>query len=423
MCALVVATVPAGAQERPPLHVKAADVEWRLHPAVERGYAAIPAAELARLGWGAASDGRTTTLQGPDAFHVVLQPGSPFFRWNDEVLQFADPPYLERGELRVPLQFATDFLPARLPEIYAFDAGSLRLEYAGYGLRPVAVREDAEPVPAPAEPAVGRPASGLAARGEPGPPAREETVGPAPAEPGEALRVVVIDPGHGGDDPGSISRSGVREKTVALGVSLALARALERRPDLEVHLLRDGDRFVPLWDRGTLATGIKGDRPGIFVSVHANSFNSPARGFETYFLSDARTEHERRVAAIENAPLGREEEERFADDGDLDFILRELKNLDTQHWSALLAEMVQDEVDVVHPGPNRGVKQAPLAVITNALMPAVLVEVGYLSHPEEARLLDRPDFQERMGAAIARAVVRFFERYPPGTGGGSGAQR
>jgi N-acetylmuramoyl-L-alanine amidase len=199
-----------------------------------------------------------------------------------------------------------------------------------------------------------------------------------------------------------------------------MAKALEGVPNLEVRLLRDGDTFLPLWDRGALATKIKGETPAVFVSIHANSFTNSARGFETYFLSDARTEHERRVAAIENTPVA-VDGGATAPNGDLDFILRELRNLDTSHWSSLLAEMVQTEVDRVHPGPNRGVKQAPLAVITNALMPSVLFEVGYLSHPEEARLLARSDFQEQVGRAVADAVLRFLERYPPRAGGGAGA--
>jgi N-acetylmuramoyl-L-alanine amidase len=141
-----------------------------------------------------------------------------------------------------------------------------------------------------------------------------------------------------------------------------------------------------------MATDLRGDRPGVFISIHANSFpnRGNARGFETYFLSEARTDHERRVAAIE---------------------------MDHQHWSAHLAGNIQEEVERVHPGPNRGVKQAPLAVITNALMPSVLVEIGYLSDAREARLLARESFQVDAAEAIGRAVIRFFERYPPGRGG------
>ena len=237
--------------------------------------------------------------------------------------------------------------------------------------------------------------------------------------------MVVIDAGHGGEDPGTVSRSGIREKVVALAVAQAMAQALKDVPGIEIHMIRDSDVLVPIWDRGAKATQLKGESPGVLVSIHANSAgsgNPNARGFETYFLSEARTEHERRVAAIENAPLGVEALPE-AGGGDLDFILRELKNLDQQHWSSLMAELVQEEVARIHPGPNRGVKQAPLAVITNAIMPAVLVEIGYLSHADEARLLAQPAFQREAGQALARAVSRFFQRYPPGSGASGGAAR
>ena len=102
------------------------------------------------------------------------------------------------------------------------------------------------------------------------------------------------------------------------------------------------------------------------------------------------------------------------EDNDLHFILRELRNLDHQHWSALLAELVQNELKVVHPGPNRGVKQGPFAVITNALMPAVLVEVGFVTNREEERLLSRSDFQVDIAKALTNAISDFFGRYPPG---------
>ncbi|MDH5590539.1 MAG: N-acetylmuramoyl-L-alanine amidase, partial [Gemmatimonadota bacterium] len=238
---------------------------------------------------------------------------------------------------------------------------------------------------------------------------------PAPAAP--PVRVVVVDAGHGGADPGTISRSGVREKQVALGVALSLAAALRENPLYEVRMIRDDDTFVELWDRGELATEWAGDRHGILVSIHANSFppRQAARGFETYVNAEARTEHERRVAAIENAPLtvsgyGMDPNE----DPDLGSILRDLRTLDDQHWSVLLAEFIQEEVARVHPGPDRGVKQTPLAVLTNALMPSVLVEIGYLSNADEAVVLGRPAFQKDAGIAIARAVDRFFQRYPPG---------
>jgi N-acetylmuramoyl-L-alanine amidase len=238
--------------------------------------------------------------------------------------------------------------------------------------------------------------------------------------------VVIIDAGHGGEDPGALGPRGIREKDVALGIALELATILRRNPGLEVHMIRESDVFVDLWQRGEIATRLKGDKHGLFVSIHANSIQNQrsTRGFETYFLSEARTEHERRVAAIENAPLSLPGQGTGpVDEPDLDFILRELRNLDHQHWSNLLAELTQEELDEFHPGPNRGVKQGILAVLTNTLMPSVLVETGYLSHEEEGRLLGERSFQTNAARAIARAVERFFQRYPPGNSPAGGEDR
>lgn len=364
---------PLQGQDRPQLRVSDGHTDRSVVLATTRGWLAVNVQELGALGWSVTIGPFGATMEGPGGTRVEVRDGTPFVLWDGAPLQMVAIPYFDAGELLVPLQFVSDFLPWHLPQQYSFDGPTLTLRMEGVG-------------------------------------------------PGDDLHMIIIDAGHGGADPGSISKGGIREKTVALGVAMALARALEGRPGLEVRLIRDDDTFVPLWDRGAIATEMKGELPGVFISVHANSFTNSARGFETYFLSDARTEHERRVAAIENAPIGHEGGSTPAG-GDLDFILRDMKKLGTQHWSSLLAELVQTEMAKMHPGPNRGVKQAPLAVITNALMPSVLVEVGYLSHPEEARLLGGQKFQDDAGRAIADAVLQFFERYPPRAGGGAGDGR
>jgi hypothetical protein len=109
------------------------------------------------------------------------------------------------------------------------------------------------------------------------------------------------------------------------------------------------------------------------------------------------------------------------DDPLLAGILRDLITHDHQHWSALLAEMVQRELGTFHPGPDRGVKQAPFAVLTNALMPSVLVELGFITNREEERLMTRPEFHRDRPEALARAIRAFFDRYPPGGTGMRGA--
>lgn len=423
---------PAAAQGQPRLDIERVGGRTsRVAVELERGYAAVPLAVLEELGWTVDQDGSGVTVSAAGEIAVSMRLDSPFFRWDGVVLQLADAPYRAGSRTYVPLQFLTDFLPRRLPGLYEYRpaasllrAGDLSLVGTAAAMEAPAdvggQEEAAVSADAAADPPARRAADTPAAPAEARPTAEDvRNAGPSAYE---GVRVVVIDPGHGGVDPGALGPDGIREKEVALGIGLRVAEQLRRNPDLEVHLIRDDDTFVDLWERGLIATDLKGERPGIFVSIHANSF--PARrtasGFETYFLSDARTEHERRVSAIENAPLSMNPE--AMDDealDDLDFILRDLKNYDHAHWSEDLAGLVQEELDDVHPGPNRGVKQAVLAVLTNALMPSVLVEVGYLSNDDEGRLLGTEGFHENAAGAIAEAVVRFFERYPPGSGFGS----
>ncbi|HSM61355.1 MAG TPA: N-acetylmuramoyl-L-alanine amidase [Longimicrobiales bacterium] len=386
----LLAPASATPQERPQIKVQSPGAsEVLVHLDAARGYSTLTVDDVRRVGWTAESVASGVMLTGPGGARVRVQAGTPYFTWGDDVLQLADPPYAEGGALRIPAQLVMDFFPSRLPKVYAWDGatGTLRVAPGGSSAG------------AGAAPAASAGTRGAAA----------------------GTRVVIIDAGHGGSDPGAIGPGNVREKNVALGIARALAEELHDTPGFEVHLLRDDDTFIPLWDRGPKATDLRRERPGVFISIHANSMPTrrSARGFETYFLSDARTDDERRVAAIENAPLRVEASGPDGGDG-LDFILRELTNLDHTHWSSLLAELVQAELAHFHPGPNRGVKQGPLAVLTNALMPSVLVEIGFVSNAEEAPLLGRAEFQKNAAAAIAVAVHRFFERYPPGNGGGGG---
>jgi len=349
----------------------------------DQGFAAFGAQALEGLGWQIreSEDGLQVTFAGGEPV-VEVMAGSPYLRWGSEIVHLAQTPYWEDGQIHLPAQFLVDVLPWKLPDLFSYEPGSLVLRVAD---------------------------------GDPEESTPRET---SPGESSDPTRVVVIDPGHGGRDPGTRGRGGTEEKDVVLGISQELARILGKVENLEVHLTRDSDVLIPIWQRGERATEWKDDRHGVFISIHANALagSRATRGFETYFLSEARTEHERRVAALENAAMEFEEETDQEQSGnqDLSFILTELRNLDYTHWSSLLAEFVQQELREVHPGPNRGVKQAPLAVITNSLMPAILVEVGFLSNPQEEQLLTREAFQRDVAEAIARAVQEFFRRYPPG---------
>jgi N-acetylmuramoyl-L-alanine amidase len=228
--------------------------------------------------------------------------------------------------------------------------------------------------------------------------------------------LVVIDAGHGGVDPGAIGPGGTREKDVALAIARELERILAAPGDLEVRMTRDRDTLIALRDRSRMANRWRGAtaveaRPALFISVHANAHvHRSARGFETYFLSEALTEDARRVAAFENSSE-RFEERRAADA--LSFILNDLRQNLYLRESSVWAEIVQARLGAGHPGPDRGVKQAGFVVLDGAFMPAVLVEVGFISNPLEERMLADPDVQHHIAAQLAHAVRDYFRSRPP----------
>ena len=243
-------------------------------------------------------------------------------------------------------------------------------------------------------------------------------LGAAPAEAQSATprRLVVVDAGHGGVDPGARGPGGVREKDVTLAVARRLAALLREDPSLDVRMTRDRDTLIALRDRPRMANRWRGqggapDRPALFISIHANaSPAASARGFETYFLSEAKTEDARRVAEMENA--AEQYEEPAARGDDLSFILNDLRQNLYLRESADWAEQIQRRLAAVHPGPNRGVKQAGFMVLNGAFMPAVLVELGFITHTGEERLLASSDRQTEMARQLARAVSDYLRQSP-----------
>jgi len=218
--------------------------------------------------------------------------------------------------------------------------------------------------------------------------------------PGE-IRTIVIDPGHGGEEDGAIGRSGLKEKDLVLDLSQRL-RDLLARDGLNVILTRDNDQSLDLPLRTALANHMRAD---LFISVHANfSGRASARGAETYFLSwDGQDEETDSLARREgaHAPSG------GTPTGRIDLVLWEMAQAEHLGRSSRLAEHIQGEMNALAGIPSRGVKQAPFRVLVGAAMPAVLVEVGFLSNAEEESLLAGADYRNRVAAALAAAVERF----------------
>ena len=221
---------------------------------------------------------------------------------------------------------------------------------------------------------------------------------------------IVLDAGHGGRDAGAIGPHGVREKEVTLEVVRRLANRLGSVPGLRVVLTRDDDQFVALGERTRIANREHAD---LFVSIHANSAeNRTAEGFETYFLSAAKTEDARRVARMENSAVRYENPSIDPESlGELNFILWDLAQNEYLRESSTLAESVQEEIDRRLALRSRGVKQAGFFVLNGAFMPAILFEMAFISNPKEESLLDDPAFQTRIADGIAESLLAHLDRY------------
>jgi N-acetylmuramoyl-L-alanine amidase len=224
-------------------------------------------------------------------------------------------------------------------------------------------------------------------------------------------RVVVIDPGHGGEDSGTVGNGKLREKDVVLDISKKLKAELERRDGYEVHLTRTGDYFVSLRKRKTFAGKHNGD---IFISVHANSApNRKADGSEVFFVSPrgASDQAARELASRENAAdlVGGVSPEA---DEDVLSILVDLKMTDSVHKSNDLASLVSRELCKEEPSSCH-VKQAGFVVLKNLQMPSVLVEVGFLTNSGDVKKLKKSDYRTRYAHRLANAVDSYFDRYVP----------
>lgn len=309
---------------------------------------------------------------------VELRPGSPFIRIGDRLVQLANPPRLLDGVLRVPAELLEQ------PEFR-----SARTASGGE----------------PGSGAASAAAPAAATSGDPLPPIVE---GESTRRPGPWR--VIIDPGHGGRHPGTSSpRSGVQEKHLTLAVSRMIHEELSKDPNIEPRLTRTGDEFIDVPDRPLMAVEHEGD---MFVSIHvdAQEAGSSARGFTTYYLGASRTEEGRRRAIRENTVPGATEGAGPNID-QLEFILAGLDQGTHLQESVRFGGFVQNELRQVVDSPDRGVRPGPYWVLMRATsnMPTVLVELGFITNPDEERRLRDPGHQRVMARAIAGAIRRYLD--------------
>ena len=221
-------------------------------------------------------------------------------------------------------------------------------------------------------------------------------------------KIVVLDAGHGGNDAGAVGNGNIYEKNVVLAIALKAGEELKSR-GYKVFYTRSTDKFINLRDRTSMANDKLAD---LFVSIHANAAPNAAKaktmhGIETFFLSPARSERSKNAAALENKS-DIEEMNYFSQQTFLNFLNREkiiASNklaIDVQREVLASAKHINSNVS------DGGVREAPFWVLVGALMPAVLLEVGYITHPSEGVFINDPKYQYAIAKGLADGIDVYF---------------
>jgi len=377
---------------------------------MERGTAAVAAARLGPpLGLTVELDGSRVTV-GLSGAAFVFQLGAPFVRAGGVVYGLVGEPYVARDTVFLPLHWLADCVPRALGGRYRWEPA------AGGDAGRLVELPVASAVAAAAPPGVTSPPPAAATPAPASPPVPGPSSAPNPITGLRLRHTVVIDPGNGGVDPGNPGRyfpSHLVEKDITLAVGRLLRAELVRR-GIGASLTRSSDTLIDLADRGAFC---KADCD-LFVSIHVNAMPEGRRadrvsGVETYFLSDAKTEDQQRVAEMENEAIRFETGTSSAPTGPLGFILRDLQLNEYLRESAQLAQLVQDSAARIHPGGDRGVQQAGFTVLTTARRPAILVETGFATNRTDGAFLASSLGQHKIASAIADGIVAYlleFER-------------
>lgn len=228
-----------------------------------------------------------------------------------------------------------------------------------------------------------------------------------------SLKTIVIDPGHGGKDPGALGLNGVREKDVTLSVARKLRDEIKRRmPEIEVIMTRADDRFIELYRRGQIANQAGGK---LFISLHCNSMPTkphPASGFECYILRPGKSDDAARVAAAENASIRFEADKvRYAKMEAESAIMASMAQSAFVRYSERLAKAMRTALKGKTDIPDKGVHQAGFFVLVGASMPAMLLELGYLSNENDVAVLTDPDGQTKLAKSVFEGIKEYEKIY------------
>ena len=366
--------------------------ERRVPVSSEQGHPALAVAQLADLLPVSARVEEAWADVGfaGQAFRFLLD--APLFEFQNRIIPVVGGAYVAHDTLYVPLQWLAEYVPRVFHEAYRYDPLAARFEEIG--ISPVATRVSQPPT---------APVGSLSA-------VRDDVPEAARKLGFRSRHKVVVDAGHGGEDPGT-QGGGLTEKDVALTVARFLDEALTNR-GIDVVMTRTADVLVPWAKRASKCS----EDCDLFVSVHVNALArrrgyQTISGLETYFFDHRRSAAPDRIEAVENASLRYETDIADLDADPLGFILRDLAENEYLRESAQLAELVQQSGAAVHPNGGNRVGQRNFVVLRLATRPAILVETGYSTNPTDARFLASRTGQQRLAGAIADGIVQYLLRY------------
>ena len=342
---------------------------------------------------------------------IEVEEGIRFAKVGEQTYQLATPPEVRNGALFIPLQLVAEIIP-RVASNLIWDADRFELRAFSSGQKFAQREAISVPAARSASRRSGPPSDDV--RTERAPPTVRGAVSSGPLR---SRRLVVVDAGHGGPDGGMHGPLGggpeVLEKNITLNVARRVGAALGNR-GIDVKYTRTSDTLIALSDRGRIANDAHAD---LFVSIHVNAANpgwkdpGGARGFETYFLAEAKTEDARRVERMENEVVKFESGPSARAGDPLNFIINDMAQNEHLREANELADLIQRRMSQVHPGPSRGVKQAGFRVLVTAFMPAVLVEIGFGSNPAEAAYMTDAARMNELASAISDGVLEYLKRY------------
>ncbi|MBU0649569.1 N-acetylmuramoyl-L-alanine amidase, partial [Patescibacteria group bacterium] len=339
---------------------------------------------------------------------ITFNIGSALVQINNQTVLMDMPAELITGRVFIPVRFIKDRFPQIFDVIVSWDKKSKKLTIDN--------KEVSPPVALSNQPTVAEyfPLSSTRPQEEPESNKKTPMMISGTMTEKFKIKTIIIDPGHGGHDPGAVGSNGILEKNVVLDIGKRLTQLLkDKLPDVTILLTRDSDYFVPLRDRTGFANYKKGD---LFISIHANAaFSKYATGFEVFYLSpdaSASDERARALAVVENKVLDLEKEKTSTEGTDyIQLILGGLAQQEFIDESIELAGIIQKTACKKLNLDDRGIKSAFFWVIKDAMMPAVLVETGFVSNPYEAQKLNSEEFKNQMTESIGEAIIEYKALY------------